>query len=118
MQQQWRERYSERFRKRAVERMNSCGNVSQLARDLHVCRILLYKWRDRLHPVNSQAPSQIAHQRSREAALRKEIDKLKQLLADKVLEMDFFKTALQKIEARRQSNSSSGAKASTTKSGS
>jgi putative transposase len=113
---QWGERYSERFRMRAVERMSSCSNVSQLARDLHVCRILLYKWRNRLHPVNSPALSQILRQRSREAALRKEIDKLKQLLADKVLEMDFFRTALRKIEARRQSSVASGEQASTMQS--
>jgi putative transposase len=90
--------------------------VSQLARDLHVCRILLYKWRDRLHPVNSPALSQVLRQRSREAALRKEIDKLKQLLADKVLEMDFFKTALRKTEARRRSSGVSGEQASTMQS--
>jgi hypothetical protein len=35
-----------------------------------------------------------------------------------VLEADFFKGALQKVEARRQSSGGSGAKASTTKSGS
>jgi len=33
---------------------------------------------------------------------------LKQLLAEKTLEVDFFKGALQKIEARRQRNSGSG----------
>jgi hypothetical protein len=39
------------------------------------------------------------------------------LLADKTLELDFFKGALQKIEARRQQSEGSGEKASTTKSG-
>jgi hypothetical protein len=55
---------------------------------------------------------------SRERELRKEIRDLKQLLADKTLEVDFFKGALQKVEARRRSSGSSGAKASTTESGS
>lgn len=65
MQRKWRERYPERFRGRAVERMSSSRNISQLARDLHVCRILLYKWRDRLHPVDDQEPSEVARRESR-----------------------------------------------------
>jgi len=63
--------------------------------------------------VNSPALSQILRQRSREEALRKQIDKLKRLLADKVLETDFFKTALQNIEARRRNSGVSGEQAST-----
>jgi hypothetical protein len=38
------------------------------------------------------------------------------VLVDKTLELDFFKGALQKVEARRQKNGISGEKASTTKS--
>jgi hypothetical protein len=49
--------------------------------------------------------------------LRKEVSQLKRVLAEKTLELDFFKGALQKIEARRQQKDGSGAKASTTKSG-
>ena len=113
MERKWHERYPQKFRCRAVERMNSCGNISQLARDLHVCRILLYKWRDRLHPVDAQASTETARQRSREASFRKKIDKLKRLLAEKMLTVDFFKAALQKIEARRHKNSVSGGPAST-----
>jgi len=41
---------------------------------------------------------------------------LKQLLAEKTLEVDFFRGALQKIEARRQRNSGSGEMTSTTRS--
>ena len=55
---------------------------------------------------------------SRERELRKEIRELKRLLGEKALEVDFFKGALQKVEARRRSSSGSGAKASTTESGS
>ena len=65
MQRKWRERYPERFRGRAVERTSSSWNISQLARDLHMCRILLYKWRDRLHPVDEQEPSEVARRESR-----------------------------------------------------
>src|SRR5215831_18260861 len=41
-------------------------------------------------------------QNSREATLRKEVNQLKRLLAEKTVEVDFLKGALQKIEARRQ----------------
>ena len=116
MQGKWRERYPERFRKRAVDRMNNCQNVSQLARDLHICRVLLYKWRDRLHPGDAHAQRELTRQRSREAALHNEITRLKRLLGDKTPEPDFFKAALQKIGARRQNNGISGGQASTMQS--
>jgi hypothetical protein len=48
-------------------------------------------------------PGQEASRPSTHAsAHRKEIHRLKQLLAEKTLEVDFFKGALQKVEARRQ----------------
>jgi len=50
--------------------------------------------------------------------LRKEIRDLKRVLAEKALEVDFFKGALQKVAARRRSGSGSGGTASTTKCGS
>jgi hypothetical protein len=53
----------------------------------------------------------------REFTLGKEISQLKRLLAEKVQEVDFFKGALQKVGARRRNNESTGATASTTKSG-
>src|SRR5437899_4508723 len=62
-------------------------------------------------------PGQEASRPSTHAsAHRKEIHRLKQLLAEKTLEVDFFKGALQKVEARRQRNSGSGEMASTTRS--
>ena len=40
--------------------------------------------------------------------MRKQVRQLKRLLAEKTMEVDFFKGALQKVEARRQRSSSSG----------
>ena len=79
-----------------------------------VHRRLLYKWRDQLDPT--EAEGELTAQNSRESTLRKEISKLKRLLADKTVEMDFFRGALQKVEARRQKSDISGEKASTMKS--
>jgi hypothetical protein len=62
-------------------------------------------------------PGQEASRPSTHAsAHRKEIHRLKQLLAEKTLELDFFKGALQKVEARRQKRGETGETASTSKS--
>ena len=109
-----RKRYSRKFQRRAVERMETCEDVGELARELGVRPRCLYKWRRKLEMVE---PGQEASRPSTHAsAHRKEIYRLKQLLAEKTLEVDFFKGAWQKIEARRQRNSDSGEMASPTRS--
>ena len=108
------ERYSQKFRCQTVERMNACENILRLSRELGIHRRLLYKWRDQLEPT--EAEGELPAQNSRESTLRKEVSKLKRLLADKTVEMDFLRSALQKVRARRQQNEVSGEKASTMKS--
>ena len=108
-------RYPKEFRRVAVERLKSCDNIVALARELGVHRRLLYKWRDQLEAA--EMPEGSLSQNSRESPLRKEVHQLKRLLADKAVEVDFFRGALDKVEARRQGRGSSGEKASTTRSG-
>jgi transposase len=107
-------RYPKEFRRVAVERLISCDNIVELSRELGVHRRLLYKWRDQME--EEEMPEGSLPQTSRESTLRKEIHQLKRLLADKTVEVDFFKGALQKVEARRQRSGNSGETASTTKS--
>lgn len=103
--------YTEGFRRLAVARMQGCGNISALAKELDVARRLLYRWQMRsVGPVAPIAP--------RFPGLEEENRQLKQLLAERTLEVDFFKGALQKVEARRQSGRGSGGTASSTRSGS
>jgi transposase len=102
------------FKRMVVERMKECDNIQGLSAELGVHRRLLYKWRDQFDPVEGAAEAPL---NSREARLRKEVNQLKRALADKTLEIDFFKGALQKVEARRQPQDVTGAQASTTKSG-
>ena len=103
------------FRRMAVERMKGCENITALSEELGVARRQLYLWRQQFDPVEGgQGP---APESPRESTLRKENHQLKRVLAEKTLEVDFFKGALQKLEARRQKSDDSGAKASTTKSG-
>ena len=108
-------KYPTAFRKMALERMKTCASVTELTAELGVHRTQLYKWRDLIEPVDDgKGPPA----NSEERELRKEIRDLKRVLGEKTLEADFFKGALQKVEARRRSSNDSGAKASSTKSGS
>jgi transposase-like protein len=111
MARKWHERYPQKFRCLTVERMNACDNIVRLARELRINRTLLYKWRYRLE--GSQAQSELSIRNSRESTLRREIDKLKRLLGNKTLEVDFFQSALRKVEARHRNSGISGEQAST-----
>ena len=104
------------FRQTAVERMKRCENIMALSEELGVARRQLYLWRQQLDPVEGR--QEPVPESPRESTLRKENHQLKRALAEKTLEVDFFKGALQKIEARRQKKDDFGARASTTKSGS
>lgn len=115
MERKWKERYSQKFRRRAVARMNACENILRLSRELGLNRSLLYKWRYRLEPPDVQGEGAAPTHNSRESRLRREVNKLKRLLADKTVEVDFFRNALQKVGARRRQSDISGEKASTTK---
>ena len=97
-----------------VEQMKQCDDIGALAKELAIHRRMLYRWRDQFAPVKK---NEGAAANSREARLRHEVYQLQRALAKKTLEVDFFKGALQKVEARRQQQDVTGAKASTTKSG-
>ena len=108
-------KYSIAFRKMALERLKTCQSATELSAELGIHRTLLYKWRDRIERVDD-GPGPAATLGERE--LRKQIRELKRVLGEKALEADFFKGALQKVEARRQSSGGSGETVSSSKSGS
>ena len=110
-----RKRYSRKFQRMAVERMRTCESVDELARELGVRPRCLYKWRAKLEAL--EVGEEAARPSTHAAAYRKENLRLKRLLAEKTLEVDFFRGALQKVEARRRQSGASGARASTTRSG-
>ena len=109
-----RKRYTRKFQRDAVERLRSCENVRDLARELGVTRRCLYKWRAKLDLVEPGEES--ARPSTHESSYRKQAQQLKRLLAEKALEVDFFRGALQKVEARRQRSGDPGGMASTTRS--
>jgi transposase len=106
-------KFPKAFRQMAVDRLTQSDNIVELAKELGISRRLLYTWREQLEPQESHGPPA----NSREATLRKEVSQLKRVLAEKVLEVDFFKGALQHVEARRQQSGKTGARASTPRSG-
>lgn len=107
-------KFPKAFRQMAVYRLTQCDNIVALAKELGISRRLLYTWREQLEPVErSEGPAA----NSRETTLRKEVSRLKRVLAEKVLEVDFFKGALHTVEARRQRSGQAGAQASTPISG-
>jgi transposase-like protein len=61
VERKWKERYKQKFRRRAVARMNACENITRLSRELGVSRGLLYTWRYRLEPPDAQIEGTCRH---------------------------------------------------------
>ncbi len=81
-------KYPIAFRKMALERLKTCPSATELSAELGIHRTLLYKWRDKIEPVED-GPGPAANSGERE--LRKQIRELKRALGEKVLEVDFSK---------------------------
>ena len=94
--------------------MKQSNNLSALAKELGVDRKLMYLWREQLDPTVRAAKRATT---TREEELERRVQQLERALATKTLELDFFKGALQKVEARRRQQRNSGGKTSTTTSG-
>ena len=108
-------RHPETFHRMAVERFKCCENIEHLAKELGVARQTLYRWHKESECAEEGEDPVLA--KSRESRLRREIRDLKRLLAEKVLEVDFFKGALQQIGVRQDENRRSGELAFTSTSG-
>ena len=111
-------RHPEELRRVAIERFKSCENVALLAREIGIPRQTLHRWIDESERVEAGEDGQLVPAtKGRESRLRKRIIQLKHVLANKTLEVDFFKGALQKVKARSRRISAGGEMASTTTSG-
>jgi len=106
-----RRRYNEKFKRKAVALTQEWNNITALARHLGIDRKMLYqwKWQQEGRPTRKPLPlTTRAAERGSLETLRRENEHLKRVLAEKALEVDFFKGALQKVEARRRSSVGSG----------
>jgi transposase len=121
--------FSREFKLRAVQRMEAGENVSALARDLTVKRVILYRWRDayRLGGVEALrlkgrpskaealliAAGRLTAQKADDLAeARWQIDQLRRKVGQQQLDLDFFRRALRHLEASRQASAKPGATAS------
>jgi transposase-like protein len=66
VKRKWKERYKQKFRRRAVARMNACESIRRLSRELGVSRGLLYTWGYRLEPPDAQVEGTVSTQNSLE----------------------------------------------------
>ena len=66
-----RKRYPRKFQRMAVERMRTCQDVGELAKELGVTRRCLYKWRAKLDLAESGEES--ARASTHEGSYRKQV---------------------------------------------
>jgi len=111
---QWR-RHTVEFKREVVERMKTCANINELARELKLERKLLYTWKNQFEgrPAPLRANLAITSEDRKEQQQREEITRLKSALAEKALETDFFKSALFKVNQVQQQRTGTGGTAST-----
>lgn len=114
----WR-RHSVEYKREVVERMKASENITALARELGIERKLLYTWKyqfeGRPEPRHAKLGDTAEGRLHRQ--YQTEIARLKQALADKTLEVDFFESALHRIEEARQRKGEPGGTACSRKSG-
>jgi transposase len=119
--QRERRLFSREFKLSAIRRMEESGNVSALADELGVRRELLYDWREKFAAGGAEAlkgsgrprpaaqPPELLDEQRRVAALERK-------LGEQALLIDFFRGALQRIEASRRPSEGPGATASSPRS--
>jgi transposase-like protein len=118
------------FRTKAVERMKSGANVTELARDLGVSRWALYRWKriyEKQGPLGlAMAPqgrqllgrAKRAYERLDEAAeARVQMAELERKVGRQALQIDFLTRAFKRLKESRQYNDATGGTASTERSG-
>lgn len=108
MSQKWR-KYSPEFRRDAVEKMKTCANVTQLARELGIRRKWLYQWKDDASGCRPAPPA------GADSKAERKVKDLEALVARQSLELDFFKGAFERIEEQRRKRDETSGPGSTSK---
>lgn len=111
-------RYSLSFRERAVRRMKLGDNASKLARELKVHRTTLYMWKRQLEKrrfrrVADPEPDWRDH---RIEELEGKIARLERVIGAQSLDLNFFESALRRVEETARTSGDAGKKSSTPKS--
>lgn len=103
----------------ALEQMKLGTDVSALAKSIGVHRSLLYHWQKRSEQGARPGPEVVAMspEEHRLAQSQARVAELEAAVGRKQLQLDFFQSALRRVETLRESPSASGAKPSTPRSG-
>jgi len=107
-----RRRYSEEYKREVVSRMRKCKNIEGLGRELGLDVKMMYQWKWK----EEGRPTRKAQALTTQAAEQGSLETLRR--AERSLEVDFFKGALQQVEARRQDRGDRGETPSMRTSGS
>ncbi len=108
------ERRRPEVKQQTLDKMGLSENITKLAIVLGIPRSTLYLWR---RQELAKAESKRKKPKNREEELAREVLRLKEALAERCMDLDFFKGALQRIWERQQPNSAVVESASTTRSG-
>jgi transposase-like protein len=129
-----RRRFSREFKLKVVARMEAGESGSELARELSIKRTILYRWRDKVRrggdlalrakagrPNKTEARAMaiaqgVAAKANDLSEARRQIAALEAKVGRQQVDLDFFKQALQRIEASRRPNEGPGGTASSPKS--
>ncbi len=108
-------RYPLRVRERAVERMKLGENISDLARELEVDRTTLYGWKRKFdgRRVRRADGAEPDARDLRIAELDAKVARLEGLVGRQWMELDFFDSALRRVQGKEPQSGGNGAPAST-----
>ncbi len=129
-----RRRFGRAFKLEVVRRMESGESGTALAREFGIKRTILYRWRDAVRaggeeavrdgpgrPGRAEAHAMVAARgpaaKARDLAeARRQIAELERTVGRQQVDLDFFKQALQHIEASRRPSDGPGGTASSSRS--
>jgi transposase len=129
-----RRRFGRAFKLEVVQRMASGESGTALSREYGIKREILYRWRDAVRDGGEEAlrdgpgrPTRVEKAamalargpaaRARDLGeARRQIAELERKVGEQQVVLDFFKQALQRIEASRQPNNGNGATGSSPRS--
>ena len=110
----WR-RHTEEFKRQVVDRMKTCANISELARELNIQRKLLYTWRRQFEgrPEPRHANLAITAEDRKVKQLEAEITRLRAEVSQQAVENRFFRKALLKVNGEHRPSTAAGKTGST-----
>jgi transposase len=107
-----RRKFTKEFKLAAVERLRAGESVGVVARSLEVNREDLYRWGRAVERFGTRAFPGVGQKRQEETRLAE----LERKIGQQVLEIDFLRRALQRVEDERRLRAASFGVSSTSKS--